>query len=85
MGFLYVIPVIWFGVWSSPYAMVPAAVISAVSTLLAVAGFAVNIVEDSAGGNAMNRVLAIVALWLSLLAILMRKAAEQERLQKSRP
>lgn len=78
LGVLYVIPVVWYGVWSPPSAGVPALIVSAISTVLAVAGLALNMVEDSAGGTVMNRVIAIAALWLCLLVILMRKTFEQK-------
>ena len=41
----YIVPVIRFGVWSSPIAMVPADLISVVSTVVVFAGFALYIVE----------------------------------------
>jgi len=80
----YVVPVLWFGVWSPPTAMVPAALISAVSTLLAVVGFAGYMVEETTPYEVMNRVLAISVVWLSVLVILMRKGCEQELFEKWR-
>ena len=80
----YVVPVIWFGVWSPPLAMVPAVLVSIVSTVLTLVGFALNMGEESTAHDVMNRVLVVVALWLSVLVILMRKGFEQELLQKLR-
>ena len=75
---LYVIPVMWFGIWSSPNAMVPAAVMGAVSTVLAVLGFAFYMFEETTSCDVMNRVLAIAVVWVSVLVILLRKGHEQE-------
>ena len=64
--------------------MVPAALISAVSTVLAFVRFAIYIVEELTPYDVMNRVLAIGVVWLSLLVILLRKGFEQELFEKWR-
>jgi hypothetical protein len=74
----YVLPVMWFGIWSSPNAMVPAAVMGVVSTVLAGLGFAVYMVEETTACDVINRVLAIAVVWISVLVILLRKGYEQE-------
>ena len=78
----YIIPIVWFGVWSPPFAVVPAVLVSVIGTVLAALGFAVNMVQESTSGDTTNRILALVALWLSALVILMRKGFERDALAK---
>ena len=76
---MYVVPVVWFGVWSPPNAILPVGIIGALSTLLGLLGFFVSSGGDATEFDVMNRILALCAVWFVVLSILLRKGVEQDR------
>src|SRR5678816_3147284 len=51
---LYVVPVVWFGVWSPPNAILPVGIIGALSTLLGLLGFFISSGGDATEFDVMN-------------------------------
>ena len=76
---LYVVPVVWFGVWSPPNAILPVGIIGALSTLLGLLGFFISSGGEVTEFDVMNRILALCAVWFVVLSILLRKGVEQDR------
>jgi len=76
---LYVVPIVWFGVWSPPSAILPVGIIGAVSTVLGLLGFFIYAAGDGTEFDVMNRILALCAVWFVVLSILLRKGVEQDR------
>jgi hypothetical protein len=84
VAILYVVPLVWFGVWSPPNMKVAVAMIGAVSTVLALLGFFIYTPEESTWADLMNRMLALCAMWSSVVVILLRKEFEQDLFEKWR-
>lgn len=76
---LYVVPVVWFGVWSPPSAVLPVGIIGALSTVLGLLGFFIAAAGNGTEFDIMNRILALCAVWFVVLSILLRKGFEQDR------
>jgi hypothetical protein len=76
---LYVVPVVWFGVWSPPSAILPVGMIGALSTVLGLLGFFISAAGEATEFDIMNRILALCAVWFVVLSILLRKGVEQDR------
>ena len=76
---LYVVPVVWFGVWSPPSAILPVGIIGALSTVLGLLGFFISAAGEGTEFDIMNRILALCAVWFVVLSILLRKGVEQDR------
>jgi hypothetical protein len=77
---LYVVPVVWFGVWSPPNAILPVGIIGALGTLLGLLGFFISAAGEATEFDVINRILALCAVWFVVLSILLRKGVEQDRI-----
>ena len=76
---MYVVPVVGFGVWSPPNAILPVGIVGALSTALGLLGFSISAAGEATEFDVMNRILALCAVWFVVLSILLRKGIEQDR------
>ena len=65
---LYVVPVVWFGVWSPPAAVLPVGIIGALNTVLGLLGFFIAAAGETTEFDVMNRILGLCAVWFVVLS-----------------